>query len=144
MALYIDIRKCVHKFAEWILTLVISCWFCLGKYWPKLKNERVKKPHRITFADKNAPNKEVWQTVSFSAHGSLNTSVVIHNRHVLHFHLFYGRKILHTDFWLYFFPNGHWQIGNICTVTKAIGVAIVPESEGLPNPQTFESCLLNF
>lgn len=54
-----------------------------GKYWPKLNDERVKKPHRITFADKNAPNKEVWQTVQ-----------------------------------------------RICHTTRAIGVPVVPESEG--------------
>ncbi|KAG0576428.1 hypothetical protein KC19_5G079000 [Ceratodon purpureus] len=54
-----------------------------GKYWPKLNDERAKKPHRITFADKNAPNKEVWQTVQ-----------------------------------------------KICNTTRAIGVPVVPESEG--------------
>jgi len=61
-----------------VLSLVLS--FCLGKYWPKLKNERVKKPHRITFADKNAPNG-VWQTVSYSAHGSLNLYVLGHKKY---------------------------------------------------------------
>uniref|UniRef100_A0A7I4CXU8 tRNA ligase phosphodiesterase domain-containing protein n=1 Tax=Physcomitrium patens TaxID=3218 RepID=A0A7I4CXU8_PHYPA len=54
-----------------------------GKYWQKLNNDRTKNPRRITFADKNAPNKEVWQTIQ-----------------------------------------------KICKTTTAIGVPVVPESEG--------------
>ena len=32
-----------------------------GKYWQKVADERKKKPARITLADKNAPNEEVWK-----------------------------------------------------------------------------------
>ncbi|RLM85846.1 uncharacterized protein C2845_PM04G04970 [Panicum miliaceum] len=32
-----------------------------GKYWQKVADERKKKPARITLADKNAPNEEVWR-----------------------------------------------------------------------------------
>lgn len=58
------------------LTLVLSCWFCPGKYWQKLNNDRTKNPRRITFADKNAPNKEVWQTVSNLVHRSADISFI--------------------------------------------------------------------
>jgi hypothetical protein len=32
-----------------------------GRYWQKVADERRKKPARITLADKNAPNEEVWK-----------------------------------------------------------------------------------
>jgi len=35
-----------------------------GKYWQKVADERKKKPARITLADKNAPNEEVWRQAS--------------------------------------------------------------------------------
>ncbi|KAF0908840.1 hypothetical protein E2562_028724 [Oryza meyeriana var. granulata] len=34
-----------------------------GKYWQKVADERKKKPFRITLADKNAPNEEVWRQI---------------------------------------------------------------------------------
>ncbi|PAN09974.1 hypothetical protein PAHAL_2G062600 [Panicum hallii] len=34
-----------------------------GKYWQKVADERKKKPARITLADKNAPNEEVWRQI---------------------------------------------------------------------------------
>jgi hypothetical protein len=54
-----------------------------GKYWQKLKSEREKQPARISLADKNAPNDEVWQ-----------------------------------------------QIQSMCESTHAVGVPVVPDSEG--------------
>ncbi|KAG7528705.1 hypothetical protein ISN45_Un118g000040, partial [Arabidopsis thaliana x Arabidopsis arenosa] len=32
-----------------------------GKYWPKVADERRKKPQSIMLADKNAPNEDVWR-----------------------------------------------------------------------------------
>jgi hypothetical protein len=55
-----------------------------GKYWQKLKSEREKQPARISLADKNAPNDEVWQ-----------------------------------------------QIQSMCESTHAVGVPVVPDSEGV-------------
>uniref|UniRef100_A0A0D9WWF4 tRNA ligase phosphodiesterase domain-containing protein n=1 Tax=Leersia perrieri TaxID=77586 RepID=A0A0D9WWF4_9ORYZ len=34
-----------------------------GKYWQKVADERRKKPSRVTLADKNAPNEEVWSQI---------------------------------------------------------------------------------
>ncbi|KAL0916856.1 hypothetical protein M5K25_014400 [Dendrobium thyrsiflorum] len=34
-----------------------------GRYWPKVAEERKKKPYAITLADKNAPNEEVWRQI---------------------------------------------------------------------------------
>jgi hypothetical protein len=34
-----------------------------GKYWPKVADERRKKPQSIMLADKNAPNEDVWRQV---------------------------------------------------------------------------------
>ncbi|CAK7342904.1 unnamed protein product [Dovyalis caffra] len=34
-----------------------------GKYWPKIAEERRKKPYSIILADKNAPNEEVWRQI---------------------------------------------------------------------------------
>ncbi|KAK3126607.1 hypothetical protein QOZ80_7AG0559280 [Eleusine coracana subsp. coracana] len=34
-----------------------------GRYWQKVAEERKKKPARITLADKNAPNEEVWSQI---------------------------------------------------------------------------------
>lgn len=34
-----------------------------GRYWQKVTDERKKKPFRITLADKNAPNEEVWRQI---------------------------------------------------------------------------------
>ncbi|XP_043699681.1 tRNA ligase 1 isoform X2 [Telopea speciosissima] len=34
-----------------------------GRYWPKVAEERRKKPYAITLADKNAPNEEVWRQI---------------------------------------------------------------------------------
>ncbi|KAK8459100.1 hypothetical protein SEVIR_2G072500v4 [Setaria viridis] len=34
-----------------------------GRYWQKVADERRKKPARITLADKNAPNEEVWRQI---------------------------------------------------------------------------------
>ncbi|PIA38648.1 hypothetical protein AQUCO_02700102v1 [Aquilegia coerulea] len=34
-----------------------------GKYWPKVADERKRKPYAITLADKNAPNEEVWRQI---------------------------------------------------------------------------------
>ncbi|KAJ1288130.1 hypothetical protein BS78_02G066400 [Paspalum vaginatum] len=34
-----------------------------GRYWQKVADERKKKPARITLADKNAPNEEVWRQI---------------------------------------------------------------------------------
>ncbi|KAG0542028.1 hypothetical protein BDA96_02G067700 [Sorghum bicolor] len=34
-----------------------------GRYWQKVADERRKKPARITLADKNAPNEEVWKQI---------------------------------------------------------------------------------
>ncbi|KAE8656713.1 putative exonuclease V-like [Hibiscus syriacus] len=35
-----------------------------GRYWPKIADERKKKPYSIILADKNAPNEEVWKQAS--------------------------------------------------------------------------------
>lgn len=44
--------------------MVIAIVFIFsGKYWPKVADERKKKPYSITLADKNAPNEEVWRQV---------------------------------------------------------------------------------
>jgi hypothetical protein len=51
-----------------------------GKYWQKLKSEREKQPARISLADKNAPNDEVWQQVNnptFSSFGDFITVLEI-------------------------------------------------------------------
>jgi hypothetical protein len=51
-----------------------------GKYWQKLKSEREKQPARISLADKNAPNDEVWQQVdnpTFSSFGDVLTVLEI-------------------------------------------------------------------
>ncbi|XP_068668045.1 tRNA ligase 1-like isoform X2 [Aristolochia californica] len=34
-----------------------------GRYWQKVADEQRKKPYSITFADKNAPNEEVWRQI---------------------------------------------------------------------------------
>ncbi|KAG0479324.1 hypothetical protein HPP92_010182, partial [Vanilla planifolia] len=34
-----------------------------GRYWPKVAEDRKKKPYTITLADKNAPNDEVWKLI---------------------------------------------------------------------------------
>ncbi|KAA8544005.1 hypothetical protein F0562_021818 [Nyssa sinensis] len=34
-----------------------------GKYWPKVADERKRKPYSIMLADKNAPNEEVWRQI---------------------------------------------------------------------------------
>ncbi|CAN6171249.1 unnamed protein product [Urochloa humidicola] len=34
-----------------------------GRYWQKVADERKRKPARITLADKNAPNEEVWRQI---------------------------------------------------------------------------------
>ncbi|XP_018490346.2 tRNA ligase 1 isoform X1 [Raphanus sativus] len=34
-----------------------------GKYWPKIADERRKKPQSIMLADKNAPNEDVWRQI---------------------------------------------------------------------------------
>ncbi|KAG8081000.1 hypothetical protein GUJ93_ZPchr0007g3918 [Zizania palustris] len=34
-----------------------------GRYWQRVADERKKKPFRITLADKNAPNEEVWRQI---------------------------------------------------------------------------------
>ncbi|XP_020676662.1 tRNA ligase 1 [Dendrobium catenatum] len=34
-----------------------------GRYWPKVAEDRKKKPYAITLADKNAPNEEVWRQI---------------------------------------------------------------------------------
>jgi hypothetical protein len=51
-----------------------------GKYWQKLKTEREKQPARISLADKNAPNDEVWQQVdnpTFNSFGDVLTVLEI-------------------------------------------------------------------
>jgi hypothetical protein len=35
-----------------------------GKYWQKVAAEQKNKSFRIILADKNAPNKDVWQQAS--------------------------------------------------------------------------------
>ncbi|CAN7096974.1 unnamed protein product [Brassica rapa subsp. narinosa] len=37
--------------------------FFPGKYWPKVADERRKKPQSIMLADKNAPNEDVWRRI---------------------------------------------------------------------------------
>ncbi|KAL5197450.1 hypothetical protein ABZP36_000962, partial [Zizania latifolia] len=34
-----------------------------GRYWQRVADEQKKKPFRITLADKNAPNEEVWRQI---------------------------------------------------------------------------------
>ncbi|KAJ9698200.1 hypothetical protein PVL29_007335 [Vitis rotundifolia] len=34
-----------------------------GRYWPKVAEERRRKPYSIILADKNAPNEEVWRQI---------------------------------------------------------------------------------
>lgn len=34
-----------------------------GRYWPKVAEERKRKPYTIILADKNAPNEEVWRQI---------------------------------------------------------------------------------
>ncbi|KAK8967645.1 hypothetical protein KSP40_PGU006807 [Platanthera guangdongensis] len=34
-----------------------------GRYWPKVFEERKKRPYTVTLADKNAPNEEVWRQI---------------------------------------------------------------------------------
>ncbi|KAH9292109.1 hypothetical protein KI387_042695, partial [Taxus chinensis] len=34
-----------------------------GRYWQKVVEERKRRPYEITFADKNAPNEEVWRQI---------------------------------------------------------------------------------
>ncbi|XP_010253547.1 PREDICTED: uncharacterized protein LOC104594775 [Nelumbo nucifera] len=34
-----------------------------GRYWPKVAEERRKRPYSVTLADKNAPNEEVWRQI---------------------------------------------------------------------------------
>lgn len=64
-----------------------------GRYWSQLAQERKKDPLRITLADKNAPNEEVWKTIE-----------------------------------------------EICQSTNAIGVPVVPDSEGtISNPFSLEA-----
>ncbi|XP_047079068.1 tRNA ligase 1-like [Lolium rigidum] len=64
-----------------------------GKYWQKVATERINKPFRITLADKNAPNEDVWQ-----------------------------------------------QIEDMCGITNAAAVPIIPDSEGTDtNPFSLEA-----
>ncbi|KAM3383803.1 hypothetical protein ACQJBY_008452 [Aegilops geniculata] len=64
-----------------------------GRYWQKVADERKKKPFRITLADKNAPNEEVWR-----------------------------------------------QIEDMCGMTKAAAVPVIPDSEGTDsNPFSLEA-----
>ena len=46
--------------------MIVYSTSCTGKYWPKVADERRKKPQSIMLADKNAPNEDVWRQVTSS------------------------------------------------------------------------------
>ncbi|KAL6598643.1 hypothetical protein ACP70R_046342 [Stipagrostis hirtigluma subsp. patula] len=48
-----------------------------GKYWQKVADERKKKPARITLADKNAPNEEVWKQIEDMCHTTKAAAVPV-------------------------------------------------------------------
>ncbi|TYI25926.1 hypothetical protein ES332_A05G080700v1 [Gossypium tomentosum] len=48
-----------------------------GKYWPKIADERRKKPYSIILADKNAPNEEVWKQIENMCHSTRASAVPV-------------------------------------------------------------------
>ncbi|XP_062187077.1 tRNA ligase 1 [Phragmites australis] len=48
-----------------------------GRYWQKVADERKKKPARITLADKNAPNEEVWRQIEDMCHTTKAAAVPV-------------------------------------------------------------------
>ena len=50
--------------AEISLVMCIFLFTSAGRYWEKLAEERRRNPNSIWLADKNAPNEDVWITVS--------------------------------------------------------------------------------
>ncbi|XP_039052476.1 tRNA ligase 1-like isoform X3 [Hibiscus syriacus] len=48
-----------------------------GRYWPKIADERKKKPYSIILADKNAPNEEVWKQIENMCHSTRASAVPI-------------------------------------------------------------------
>ncbi|KAL5711284.1 hypothetical protein ACHQM5_021757 [Ranunculus cassubicifolius] len=87
-----------------------------ARYWPKLAEERRKKPYTITLADKNAPNEEVWRQVIFSLAP------------------IYSCIVKYTFIFLFL------QIEDMCRSTRASAVAVIPDSEGTPsNPYSLDA-----
>ncbi|OMO71211.1 hypothetical protein CCACVL1_18365 [Corchorus capsularis] len=48
-----------------------------GRYWPKVADERKRKPSSIILADKNAPNEEVWQQIENMCHSTRASAVPV-------------------------------------------------------------------
>ncbi|KAK8645408.1 hypothetical protein V6N13_119238 [Hibiscus sabdariffa] len=48
-----------------------------GRYWPKIADERRKKPYSIILADKNAPNEEVWKQIENMCHSTRASAIPI-------------------------------------------------------------------
>ncbi|KAL5711348.1 hypothetical protein ACHQM5_021812 [Ranunculus cassubicifolius] len=87
-----------------------------ARYWPKLAEERRKKPYTVTLADKNAPNEEVWRQVIFSLAP------------------IYSCIVKYTFIFLFL------QIEDMCRSTRASAVAVIPDSEGTPsNPYSLDA-----
>ncbi|XWS71328.1 hypothetical protein CRYUN_Cryun03dG0128800 [Craigia yunnanensis] len=48
-----------------------------GRYWPKVADERRRKPYSIILADKNAPNEEVWKQIENMCHSTKASAVPV-------------------------------------------------------------------
>ncbi|XVE59773.1 hypothetical protein DITRI_Ditri05aG0074000 [Diplodiscus trichospermus] len=48
-----------------------------GRYWPKVADERRRKPYSIILADKNAPNEEVWKQIEKMCHSTRASAVPV-------------------------------------------------------------------
>ncbi|KAK9124336.1 hypothetical protein Sjap_013938 [Stephania japonica] len=48
-----------------------------GKYWQKVVDERKRKPHAVTLADKNAPNEEVWKQIEDMCHSTRASAIPV-------------------------------------------------------------------
>ena len=48
-----------------------------GRYWPKVVDERKRKPYSIILADKNAPNEEVWKQIENMCHSTKASAVPV-------------------------------------------------------------------
>ncbi|XWS52709.1 hypothetical protein CRYUN_Cryun11dG0094100 [Craigia yunnanensis] len=49
----------------------------IGRYWPKVVDERSRKPYSIILADKNAPNEEVWKQIENMCHSTRASAVPV-------------------------------------------------------------------
>ncbi|CAA0811963.1 RNAligase [Striga hermonthica] len=48
-----------------------------GRYWPRVAEERRKKPYSILLADKNAPNEDVWKQIENMCRSTKSSAVPV-------------------------------------------------------------------